>query len=377
MEQSGLLNPQPTHESTSSEYSRTPTTEESLEKIMSAFDSSVVKPTGAALEIAGEAIGIAGRSADAAISAASRLAFNIMSGIFNPETLPLNNTHDGRDKRREVRRQKRAEVREMKERLKDAHSDSFSSGPFHDGFPKDNKGKQRLDSEKIPDDNLIIHKSWSAISVNESWRGNKCDLRTSNATIAVKGSLEASNSISVETSNGTISIDGKLLGDRYIKIKSSNGTIQIDGSILSKFVSIRTSNATFLSQHCIDGTDIEIKTKNAPVQLGNISLGRSLEVKTSNAFVEVHINDINEKATIDIETSNGPANVYLPRTFSGCFDVKTSRSLTQVICKAEGSELLFETNEDGRKSGICTHYGHAANIHVTVKTSNAPANLYI
>ncbi|CAO0799606.1 unnamed protein product [Mucor circinelloides] len=102
--------------------------------------------------------------------------------------------------------------------------------------------------------------------------------------------------------------------------------------------------------------------------------------KTSNASVEIHINDIvSDSATIEIESTNAPVNVHLPSTFSGYFSVKTSSSaVASVVAKnSESCELRFETDEKSKKEGRCKNFGNKSNIEVIIKTSNAPATLYI
>lgn len=176
-------------------------------------------------------------------------------------------------------------------------------------------------------------------------------------------------------------IDGQLLASNLIRVKSSNGVFTVRGdSIISNKLDVSLTNAPLQIQSFIQATHISLKTKNAPVNLSNVSLGKELAVKTSNAPIDIHILDISrDNASIHIETSNASVNVYVPSSFAGRFSVKSSSTgSANVSAKSTEQSLLhFTTNESSKKEGSCKNVNNKSNFEITIKTSNAVANLYI
>ncbi|KAG2237859.1 hypothetical protein INT48_002163 [Thamnidium elegans] len=295
------------------------------------------------------------RSANALATNVSKTAMDLVGGFINK-----------REFQRQARRSNRRGHR------KGTNSGSSNSSP---------ERNTTSDCDSNADSQLQIIKHNSALELNKSWSGSSCFLKTANGSLTVHGSLSASDDINLENTNGIVAIDGQLLASNLIRVKSSNGTFTVRGdSIISNKLDVSLTNAPLNIRSFIQATYINLKTKNAPVNLSNVSLGKELTVKTSNAPIDIHILDIsNDTASIHIETSNASVNVFVPSSFAGYFSVKSnSNGSVNVSAKSTEQSLLhFDTNEKSKKEGVCKNVNNKSNFEITIKTSNAVANLYI
>ena len=229
---------------------------------------------------------------------------------------------------------------------------------------------------------LLIKQSNSPLELKMSWTGAECQLKNQNGDIIINGSLNANKSIQLESNKGDIVIAGRLLATRDIYIKAINGTFDSRGeSIIAKTVHIEHSNRPIQLTNVIEAKKITIKSSNAPIQVSNISVGSQLLVKTTNAAVEVFINDTGSNSVkIDIETSNAPVNVYVPNKYSGSFNLRSNNGLVTVVSKfadLSKSSVTYSTDKDSQKAGNCKNNWNKSKCSVNIKTTNAPATLYI
>lgn len=229
---------------------------------------------------------------------------------------------------------------------------------------------------------LFIKQSNSPLELKLSWTGAECQLKNSNGDIMIHGSLNANKSIHLESNKGDITIAGRMLATKDIHVKAINGIFDARGeSIIAKSVHIEHSNRPINLKSIIEAKKITIRTTNAPIKVSNISVGGQLNVKTTNAAIEVFINDIGSTTVkMFIESTNAPVNVYVPNKYSGSFNLRSNNGLVTVVSKfadVSKSVVTYNTNEDSKKTGNCKNSWNTGKCSVNIKTTNAPATLYI
>lgn len=329
------------------------------------------------------------RSATLMANNASRAAMGYVENIMGGQS----SRREERKERREERREKREIKREQKKERRDCkrggsgrrHSDgassgscssSGSSGGSNNGLPGQSTTADCDNTER-----LEIIKSNTMLTLDESWSGRECHLKTSNGLLTVRGSLSASKSIQLESSNATLTVEGQILAGDKVQVRTTNGQFIVRGnSVVAKELDVQVSNAPLQFSSFIQAKRIYLKTKNAPITMGNISMGAELYAKTSNAPIEIHIVEIgSSSAKIEVESSNAPVNVYVPSTFSGYFSVKSNMAgSANVVAKStEQSMIEYQVDERSKKQGTCKNFGNKSSIEISIKTSNAAATLYI
>lgn len=229
---------------------------------------------------------------------------------------------------------------------------------------------------------LFIKQSNSPLELKLSWTGAECQLKNSNGDIMIHGSLNANKSIHLESNKGDITIAGRMLATKDVYVKAINGNFDARGeSIIAKSVHIEHSNRPINLKSIIEAKKINIRTTNAPIKVSNISVGGQLNVKTTNAAIEVFINDIGSTSVkMFIESTNAPVNVYVPNKYSGSFNLRSNNGLVTVVSKfadVSKSVVTYNTNEDSKKTGNCKNSWNTGKCSVNIKTTNAPATLYI
>lgn len=329
------------------------------------------------------------RSATLMANNASRAAMGYVENIMGGQS----SRREERKERREERREKREIKREQKKERRDCkrggssrrHSDgassgscssSGSSGGSNNGLPGQSTTADCDNTER-----LEIIKSNTMLTLDESWSGRECHLKTSNGLLTVRGSLSASKSIQLESSNATLTVEGQILAGDKVQIRTTNGQFIVRGnSVVAKELDVQVSNAPLQFSSFIQAKRIYLKTKNAPITMGTISMGAELYAKTSNAPIEIHIVEIGSgSAKIEVESSNAPVNVYVPSTFSGYFSVKSNMAgSANVVAKStEQSMIEYQVDERSKKQGTCKNFGNKSSVEISIKTSNAAATLYI
>ncbi|KAG1177998.1 hypothetical protein G6F70_002067 [Rhizopus microsporus] len=225
---------------------------------------------------------------------------------------------------------------------------------------------------------LEMKHSHGPLTHDGNWSGDECRLKTSNGILTVNGSLEAKDSISLETNNGSIVVNGSISSRKYIDIKSTNGTLYIQRQLTARELQINMQNGPININVPIQADRIDIRTKNAPITLTNILVSKELVVKTTNAPIVMHVVGILKDAEIRVESTNAPVTVYLPKTFSGRFYIASSSNSSANITPISGcSRLVLEKDEHYKKDGKCLHMDDKPNKTLNVKTTNAPAVVYI
>lgn len=223
-------------------------------------------------------------------------------------------------------------------------------------------------------DVLNVSRSHNHIEINQSFMGSECRLQTMNGHIQVHGSVSVSNDVSLKTPNGNIVVDGDLSAGQHISVDAANGSFVVNGqSIMARSIQVSTTGPLHFNHNFMEADVVQLRTRNAPVTLAHVSVGSQLSVTTSNAAVEVRVEEITHAtAILDIETNNAPVSVYLPMSFMGRFSV-ISTTQASVVCKS--NMMQYNINKAHEKEGMII--GGNPNIQVRIRTSNAPATLYI
>lgn len=225
---------------------------------------------------------------------------------------------------------------------------------------------------------LEMKHSHGPLTHDGDWSGDECRLKTSNGILTVNGSLEAKDSISLETNNGSIVVNGSISSRKYIDIKSTNGTLYIQRQLTARELQINMQNVPINISVPIQADRVDIRTKNAPITLTQILVSKELVVKTTNAPIVMHVIGILKDAEIRVESTNAPVTVYLPKTFSGRFYIASSSNSSANITPIYGSSrLVLEKDEHYKKDGKCLHMDDKPNKTLSVRTTNAPAVVYI
>lgn len=301
--------------------------------------------------------------------------------------------------RKEQRREERERMTQQFEQLASAFT-SFKPRPYsHCGSSSTSSGfgrhpyqytstfgscsksssKSACGSSKSKDiKKLEMKHSYGPLTHDGNWSGDECRLKTSDGILTVNGSLEAKGFVSLEAKNGSIVVNGSIVSKNDIDIKLTNGTFHLQHQLTAPELKIDMKNTSINIDAPIQANKIDIRTKNAPITLTQVSVSNELIVKTTNAPITMHVVKILKDAEIRVESTNAPITVYLPKTFSGRFYIaSSSNSSANVISINEGSRLILEKDEIYKKDGKCLHMKDKPNKTISVRTTNAPAVVYI
>ncbi|KAG1455975.1 hypothetical protein G6F56_006941 [Rhizopus delemar] len=212
----------------------------------------------------------------------------------------------------------------------------------------------------------------------EDWSGNECSLKTSNGPLTVRGKLRARDHVSLENRNGSITLEQPLFTSGQLHIKNRNGALELKGSVQVGKLEIQLRNAPISIDSHLESKYTEIKTRNGPIMLTQVIAKNKLTVKTTNSPIVLHVLELESNSDISVESTNAPVTVYLPRTFSGRFSVTSNSSSTaSVTPRTLNYQLVLDRDEVNRKQGWCINMGNKSNAQISVKTTHAPALLYI
>ncbi|CAK5284905.1 unnamed protein product [Mycena citricolor] len=230
-------------------------------------------------------------------------------------------------------------------------------------------------------------------------------LKGSNGAIST-GAISASEA-SLSTSNGVIATERVMASS--IVLRSSNGAIS---GILSatESIDVSTSNGRVDLSLVLEGKDddvvknLSVKTSNSDV-MANVTLSTAsaqggcftLLTQTSNGRLDTRILSAPLDSTLKIEarTSNNAASLALPAAYEGSFSVATSNGPATVHrvegrerdprcvvaggdCEPRERQVKITAPRKGQAAGtVYWDEGNASRGEVTLKTSNANADIYI
>ncbi|KAI8080990.1 hypothetical protein BDF21DRAFT_493297 [Thamnidium elegans] len=226
---------------------------------------------------------------------------------------------------------------------------------------------------------FLIKQCKQPLVLYETWSGHTCQLHNRQETILVHGSVIAYDTIRLENKKGNIIVDGSIVSSKDISVKIIQGTLVVHGICMAakNIMTVEASHSPLQLQCLMEAKRLYVKMKHAPLVLNQVSVMQTLGIRATKASIEIYIVDIkNNSAKIDIETSHAFVTVYLPRQFSGEFNIESKKGIVSIINRSQIGILDYKRTEQSHIEGSFKHGTHAKHS-IRIKTSNAPATIHI
>jgi len=223
------------------------------------------------------------------------------------------------------------------------------------------------------------------------------DISLKGANGGILGGYLVAGKGSIETSNGPVSVDLSSYGPFYIASHNGGilGVFNVTGSLALKTLNERIKGVVFLNPDTEGTATLDLITKNTVVNL-DVALnafhkdakGGNFDISaiTSNSPVSLRIREAPVDSTlfVNVSASHAPAELVLPPTYEGDFEVTTVRFWPTVLA----NPYIRDPSGEGRKRDVLIEKeGNHVNGrvswseegqdrgHVELSTSHSPAVL--